>query len=152
MKILIVDDEETARYGMRRTLDVKGRVFEAATLAAARRICAEEKPELVLLDLNLGGENGFDLLTEIQAQDSPPKVIIITAHGSEKVAVDAMKRGAFDYLAKPFDIDELRLIVRNAAEQIDLRKENQDLKIELAAASGSGDLLGTARRSVACSE
>ncbi len=145
MKILIVDDEETARYGMRRTLDVKGRVFEAATLAAARRICAEEKPDLVLLDLNLGGENGFDLLTEIQAQDSAPKVIIITAHGSEKVAVDAMKRGAFDYLAKPFDIDELRLIVRNAAQLIELQKQNQDLKVELAAASGSGDLLGTSQ-------
>jgi len=145
MKILIVDDEETARYGMRRTLDIKGRVFEAATLTAARKISAEEKPDLVLLDLNLGGENGFDLLEEIQSQESPPKVIIITAHGSEKVAVDAMKRGAFDYLAKPFDIDELRLIVRNAAQQIELQQENQDLKLELAAVSGSGDLLGVSQ-------
>jgi len=67
MKILIVDDEETARYGMRRALDVKGRVFEAGNLTAARRICLEEKPDLVLLDLNLGGESGLDLLTDLQS-------------------------------------------------------------------------------------
>lgn len=142
MKILIVDDEETARYGMRRTLDVKGRVFEAATLTAARRICAEEKPDLVLLDLNLGGENGFELLTELQSCEPVPKVVIITAHGSEKIAVEAMKHGAFDYLAKPFDIDELRLIVRNAARQIELQQENEALKMELAAVSSRGNLLG----------
>jgi DNA-binding NtrC family response regulator len=143
IKVLIVDDEETARYGMRKALDVPGRVFEAGTLTAAGRICREERPELVLLDLNLGGESGFDLLTELQLQERPPRVIFITAHGSEKVAVEAMKRGAFDYLAKPFDIDELRLVVRNAVEQIELRKENQALKTELAAISGSGDLIGS---------
>jgi two-component system response regulator AtoC/two-component system nitrogen regulation response regulator NtrX len=145
MKLLIVDDEETARYGVRRALDVKGRVYEAANLAAARRICREEQPELILLDLNLAGENGLDLLGEIQQQTPPPKVVVITAHGSERVAVEVMKRGAFDYLAKPFDIDELRLVVRNAAEQVALQEENRALKVELAAVRGSGDLIGTSR-------
>lgn len=142
MKILIVDDEDTARYGMRKTLDVKGKVYEAANLKAARKIWDDERPELVLLDLNLGGENGFELLEELRRQEHPPKVIVITAHGSEKIAVEAMKRGAFDYVAKPFDIDELRLTVRNAAEQIELRKENQILKQELAASAGYGDIIG----------
>lgn len=143
MKILIVDDEETARYGMRKTLAVRGKVFEAGNLKAARRIFQEERPELVLLDLRLEGEDGFDLLDELMAETVPPMVIIITAHGSEKVAVEAMRRGAFHYVAKPFEIDELRLIVRNAAQQIELRQENVNLKAELAAASGYGDLIGS---------
>ncbi|HSR67918.1 MAG TPA: sigma-54 dependent transcriptional regulator [Acidobacteriota bacterium] len=143
MKILIVDDEETARYGMRKTLAVRGKVFEAGNLTAARRIFQEERPELVLLDLRLEGEDGFDLLDELMAEDLPPLVIIITAHGSEKIAVEAMRRGAFHYVAKPFEIDELRLIVRNAARQIELRQENVNLKAELAAASGYGDLIGS---------
>ncbi|HSR51623.1 MAG TPA: sigma-54 dependent transcriptional regulator [Acidobacteriota bacterium] len=143
MKILIVDDEETARYGMRKTLKVRGKVFEAGNLTAARRIFEEERPELVLLDLRLEGEDGFDLLDELMARSDPPMVIVITAHGNEKIAVEAMQRGAFHYVAKPFDIDELRLIVRNAAQQIELRQENVNLKAELAAASGYGDLIGS---------
>ena len=145
MKILIVDDEETARYGMRKTLTVKGRVFEAGNLAAARKICEGERPELVLLDLNLGGESGLDLLDDLMRQEAPPQVIVITAHGNERVAVEAMQKGAYHYLSKPFDIDELRLLVRNASRQIDLRKENQSLKAELAAVTGYGDMIGSSQ-------
>lgn len=142
MKILIVDDEETARYGMRKTLTVKGAILEAADLGAARDVYAQERPELVLLDLNLGGESGFELLDELMREPTPPLVIVITAHGNEKVAVEAMHRGAFHYIAKPFDIDELRLVVRNAGEQIELRRENRNLRRELAAATGYGDMIG----------
>ncbi len=150
MKILIVDDEETARYGLRKTLQVKGRILEAAGLAEARRIRESEQPELILLDLNLGGENGFDLLDELMAESNPPKVIVITAHGTERIAVEAMKKGAFDYVAKPFEIDELRLIVRNAWQAIHLQHENRSLRAELAAATGFGDMIGqsTAMKSV----
>ncbi len=143
MKLLIVDDEQTARYGMRRAVDFKGRIFEAANLAAATRIWQEEQPELVLLDLNLAGESGFDLLQTVQDSGAPTKVVIITAHGNEKIAVEAMRRGAFDYLSKPFDIDDLRLTVRNALDQIQLREENQALKQEIAALAGSGEIIGT---------
>lgn len=143
VNILIVDDEEVARYGMRKALDVRGRVFEAANLTAARKICQEEQPAVVLLDLNLGSENGFDLLGDLGARDDPPQVVVITAHGNEKIAVEAMKEGAFDYLAKPFDLDELRLIVRNALRQIELREENRDLREKLAAASSYGEIIGS---------
>ncbi|MFQ5739245.1 MAG: sigma-54-dependent transcriptional regulator [Acidobacteriota bacterium] len=143
MKILIVDDEETARYGIRKSLGIRGKLYEAANLRAAGKILEDETLDLVLLDLNLGGENGFELFEQIQQQESAPKVIIITAHGNEKTAVEAMKRGAFDYLAKPFDIDELRLLVRNVAEQVQLRRENQTLKAKLAASSGYGEMIGS---------
>jgi DNA-binding NtrC family response regulator len=142
MKILIVDDEETARYGMRKILSQSGEIFEASDLDTARQIHAEEIPDIVLLDLNLGGEDGFDLLHEIEASNSTSLVIIITAHGNERVAVEAMKKGAYDYLAKPFEIDDLRLAVRNAAEQVELRKENERLKERLVAATGYGDIVG----------
>jgi len=143
MKLLIVDDEQTARYGMRRAVDFKGRIYEAANLAAATKIWQEEQPELILLDLNLAGESGFDLLQTVQDAGAPTKVVIITAHGNEKIAVEAMRRGAFDYLSKPFDIDDLRLTVRNALDQIQLQEENQALKQEIAALSGIGEIIGT---------
>jgi DNA-binding NtrC family response regulator len=68
---------------------------------------------------------------------------MITAHGSERTAVDAIKAGAYDYLAKPFEVDELRLVVKNALEAAGLRRENEKLRAELKAARGIGDLLGT---------
>jgi len=142
MKILIVDDEETARYGMRKILDSSGEILEASDLASARQLCAEERPDIVLLDLNLDGEDGFDLLKEIQSSSLPSLVLIITAHGNERVAVEAMKKGAYDYLSKPFEIDDLRLAVRNAAEQVTLRQENQRLREQLAVATGYGDIVG----------
>jgi two-component system response regulator AtoC/two-component system nitrogen regulation response regulator NtrX len=123
-------------------LDGDYEVFEASNLTKARELCEVQQPEIVLLDLNLGAEDGFDFLEEVQRRDLPVLVIIITAHGSERIAVGAMKKGAYDYLAKPFEIDELRLIVRNAAEQIQLRQENQQLREKLAAASGYGSIIG----------
>ena len=141
-KVLIVDDEATARYGIRRILDGDYEVFDASNLTEARDLCDVQRPEIVLLDLNLGDEDGLDFLEEVQRFDFPVLVIIITAHGSEKIAVGVMKKGAYDYLAKPFEIDELRLIVRNAADQIQLRQENQELKAKLAAASGYGKIVG----------
>ncbi len=142
MKLLIVDDEEAARYGIRKALQVRGRVFEAANLQAARKILADEEPDLVLLDLNLDGQDGLELLEDTGRSDPAPKVIVITAHGSERVAVEAMKKGAFDYLAKPFDLDELRLLARNALEQIELRRENRVLRAELAAVTRHGEMIG----------
>jgi two-component system response regulator AtoC/two-component system nitrogen regulation response regulator NtrX len=141
-KVLIVDDEATARYGIRKTLDTGCDVFEAANLESAKKTLETESPDIVLLDLNLGGENGLDLLSTTVEAAGPPLVVIITAHGNEKIAVEAMKAGAFDYVAKPFEIEELRLVVRNAAEQIHLRRENERLRNELVAATGFGEMIG----------
>lgn len=141
-KILIVDDEEAARYGMARALKSYS-VAEAGSVAEARKAIASSKPDLMLLDINLPGVSGLDYLRELEAVDDAPPVIMITAHGSERTAVEAIKAGAYDYLAKPFEVDELRLVVKNALEAAGLRQENQRLKAELKAARGVGDLLGT---------
>ncbi|HVF48439.1 MAG TPA: sigma-54 dependent transcriptional regulator [Pyrinomonadaceae bacterium] len=131
-QLLIVDDEEAARYGMRRALAGFGHeIREAASVAAARELIAARTPDLMLLDVNLPGESGFDLLRELQpktTEGDAPLIILITAHGSERMAVEAIKSGAYDYLSKPFEVDELRLVVKNALENVRLRRENQSLR------------------------
>ncbi len=140
-KILIVDDEEAARYGMARALKAYA-VTEAGSVEAARHLIAKARPDVILLDNNLPGKNGLEYLTELAAMENAPPVIMITAHGSERTAVEAIKAGAYDYLAKPFEVDELRLVVKNALEAAGLRRENEKLRAELKAARGIGDLLG----------
>src|SRR5208283_2751862 len=96
--ILIVDDDSTARYGMRRALEDRHRVLEAESVLAARQVMAQENPHLLLLDIEMPEESGLDFLRELKEQASSPAVIMITAYGSEKIAVEAMKSGAYDYL------------------------------------------------------
>ncbi|HEY0404549.1 MAG TPA: sigma-54 dependent transcriptional regulator [Pyrinomonadaceae bacterium] len=143
-RLLIVDDEEGARYGMRRALGSFGyEITEAESVEAARTLMAEQQPDLLLLDVNLPGTSGLEFLNELQANETAPLVVLITAHGSERMAVEAIKSGAHDYLSKPFELDELRLVVKNALETLSLRRENQTLRrrIELEGAQ-RGALIG----------
>lgn len=127
---MIVDDEEAARYGMRRALTTFGyNISEAGSAEAARALLKQHEPDLLLLDVNLPGMSGLDFLRELKtANGNAPLVIIITAHGSERMAVEAVKAGAYDYLSKPFELDDLRLVVKNAAETVQLRRENYSLR------------------------
>ncbi len=157
LRLLIVDDEEAARYGMRRALTTFGyNVSEADSAEAARILVKQQEPDLMLLDVNLPGMSGLEFLKELQETKGSssenasgdgnsigPLVIIITAHGSERMAVEAVKTGAYDYLSKPFELDELRLVVKNAAETIALRRENVSLRRRIEAeASQRGTLIG----------
>jgi DNA-binding NtrC family response regulator len=130
LRLLIVDDEEASRYGMRRALTTFGyNVSEAESAEAARILIKQQLPDLMLLDVNLPGISGLDFLRELQESNgSGPLVIIITAHGSERMAVEAVKSGAYDYLSKPFELDDLRLVIKNAAETVELRRENLSLR------------------------
>ena len=143
MKILIVDDESSARYGLEKALQNQATLDSAANLTAARQLLQARAPDLILLDLNLGQENGFELLEEIARSQDPPLVIVITAHGNERVAVEAMKKGAYDYLSKPFDLDELRLSASRAGHQISLDRQNRRLRQELSETTGFGELIGS---------
>ncbi len=144
-KILIIDDEEAARYGMARALKNYS-IDEAASVDEARKSVAAARPDLILLDINLPGASGLDYLRELAATGDAPPVVMITAHGSERTAVEAIKAGAYDYLPKPFEVDELRLVVKNAVEAQGLRRENERLRAELKAARSAGDLLGASDR------
>ncbi|HZU99551.1 MAG TPA: response regulator, partial [Planctomycetota bacterium] len=141
-RVLIVDDEPAARVGMKRAL-AKGNyeLLEAGNGVEALEQIAQRAPDLVFLDLNMPDLDGFGVLDKLRVQEGPqPLVIVLTAYGSERIAVEAMKKGAYDYLAKPYDIEELRLLAQRAIATRELGKENELLKAELHARSG--DRLG----------
>jgi DNA-binding NtrC family response regulator len=142
--VLIVDDEPAARYGMRRALEKQGySIVEADNVSAAEMMTESQSPAAVLLDVKLASESGLDYLPRLVGRKNAPVVIIVTAHGSERMAVEAIKKGAYDYLAKPFDVDELRILVRNAIETYQLRSENENLRSAVAGSGTFGNLIGS---------
>lgn len=142
--VLIVDDEPAARYGMRRALEKEGyTVVEADNIGSAERSVESHKPSAVVLDVKLTNESGLDYLPNLISRPEAPSVIIVTAHGNERTAVDAIKRGAYDYLSKPFEVEDLRILVRNAVELFQLRADNQRLRNELTETQVTGDLIGS---------
>ncbi len=141
--IIIIDDERAARFGMRRALDKEDYdLCEAENGKAALEQIKSKQPDIAFLDLNMPEMDGMEALRRIKKLNDPPLVIVVTAHGSEKIAVEAMKKGAYDYLAKPYDVDELRLIARNALEKRALRKENKKLREEIKLKESFGELIG----------
>ena len=122
-RILVVDDERMIRWSLRSCFeDAGGEIEEAATLEEARRRLAERWPDLLVLDLRLPDGSGMDLLAEVRDEDPDLPVLIITAYGSLSEAVDAIRKGAFDYVGKPFDLDDLLLTCNRALERRDLRR------------------------------
>jgi len=141
--VLVIDDDSTARYGIRRALEGRYAVCEADSAAAARLVVAAQKPDLLLLDIEMPGETGLDFLRELRSKEGSPLVIMITAYGSEKTAVEAMKSGAYDYLPKPFEVDELRLVVEKALEHLNLAAENERLRRQLVSEGQFGAMIGS---------
>lgn len=144
--ILIVDDEKAARYGMRKILQKDSyTIYEAKDGANALHMIKTLQPALVFLDINMPQVDGMKTLEMINAMRNPPLVVIVTAYGSEKLAVEAMKNGAYDYIAKPYEIDELRIIVKNVFERLALQEENARLRSEIDRLEGMGELIGQSK-------
>jgi len=145
--VLIVDDEASLRDFLSIVFEGEGwRVETAGSLAAARSAHAKHEPDLILCDLMLPDGSGIDLLREVKASAPSVAVIMITAHTSTKSAVEALKAGAFDYIAKPFDIDELKIIVRNAVERKELEDENIHLRTALEERFTFSNIIGRSAR------
>ncbi len=141
--ILIVDDEKGARFGMKMALEKDGHnVIETSDSIDALEVIKVKKPALIFLDINMPRANGIEILEKVNHLNNPPMVVIVTAYGSERVAVDAMKKGAYDYIAKPYEIDELRLIAKNALEKLALEEENARLRSEINRLDSMGEILG----------
>jgi len=143
--IFVVDDEPSVRYALTRAFELEYRVIEAASVTEARERLSASVPDVILLDYNLAGEDGMSLLRDIASDSNAPSVIMITAHGSERLAVEAMKAGAYDYLAKPYELDELRLVVSRAVERQELRREIHGLRERLAGEGQFGPMLGASK-------
>jgi DNA-binding NtrC family response regulator len=146
-RILVVEDERAIQLALSGLLRREG--YEVAVADSAESALAqlhEDPADLVLTDLALGqGRSGMDLLRELKASRPETAVVMITAHGSEKVAVQAMKAGAQDYVPKPFDNDEIRIVVQRALEHTRLEREHRmlleridrELRFENLVGSGS---------------
>ncbi|CAG0979977.1 sigma-54 dependent transcriptional regulator [Geobacter sp.] len=145
-KILVVDDEHLIRWSLEQNLKKQGyEVVSAGNGEDALRIAREEQPDLVLLDIQLPGISGLEVLEKIKEHDEEIIVIMVTAHGALETAVHAMRLGAYDYINKPFNLDEMAIVIRKALETSDLRREVQRLRGEQAKKFGSPDIIGTSR-------
>ncbi len=130
-RVLVIDDEPAMRFTLEAVLGDAGfDVFSAAGGAAGIAEFEARGADVVLTDLAMPDVDGMKVLGTLRVQDPSVPVMMLTAHGSERVAVAAMKAGAFDYLPKPFDLDELVLSVKRAAENRSLRLENARLRTE----------------------
>ena len=132
LTILLVDDEPLMRLSMMDALGAVGCDVRAVPTGTEGIEAIREKTfDVVITDLRLPGVDGLTVLQTAKGKDPQTEVLVITAHGSVETAVEAMKLGAFDYITKPFQMDELLLIVERLSSMITLRRENQDLKHQL---------------------
>lgn len=143
--LLIVDDEKPTRDALRMALQDDYEVYCAANLTQAKSILAEEPVDLVLTDLRLGGENGMDLLTYTKEIDPSPACIVMTAYGSVNTAVEAMRLGAFHFVTKPLNLDEVEMLLQRALHTKRLETTNKELKEKLDSQSGLSNILGKSK-------
>src|SRR6266487_5955700 len=123
-KLLLIDDEADVRYSF-------GRIFDSSEIELTTASSGEEglkkipliKPDLVIMDIRMGGSNGLETLRRLRQTDAKLPVIMMTAYGSTQAAIEAMKLGAYDYLLKPFDVPKLKQIVFDALNAARARKE-----------------------------
>lgn len=144
-RILVVDDEKAMLLALRGLLGREGHQVETASSGeAALPLIATGNFHVVITDLNLRGVTGMQVLAHARKIDPDVAVIMITAYGSEKIAVQAMKLGAVDYVPKPFDNDELRAVVRRVVDHVVLRREHRRLLAEVQGTYGFERIVGQA--------
>ena len=140
--LLVVDDEKNTREALRKVLEEHFEIFTAADLASAVKLLAAEKMDAVLTDLRLGHESGMNVLDRCLRQAPPPPCVVMTAYGSVESAVEAMRKGAYDYVTKPLDLDRVQILLRRAVRTAQVEKENVILRQELDRSYGLERILG----------
>jgi two-component system, NtrC family, nitrogen regulation response regulator GlnG len=126
--ILVIDDDESIIWVIKKALEPLGYKIIARTKLASGLKAAQDKPHIILLDLILPDGDGLEGLREIRSVNPDTVVIMITANARMQSTITAMKEGAYDYLEKPFDIEELKIVVENAFRDLSLREELKKLK------------------------
>ena len=141
--LLIVDDEKPTRDGLRAALDERYDVYVAEDAKAAMELLEREPFDVMLTDFRLPNEDGMKLIARAKSLAKPPICILMTAYGSEELAVDAMKRGADDYIVKGrLQIDELEMRIARALKQQNLETENVSLRQQLDSKFGLENIVG----------
>ncbi len=145
LNLLIVDDERSIREACREVALSLGFIAHVADSAEhAYRLLQSHSIDAVLLDLRLPGASGLEVLRQIKAQRPEALVIVVTGYGTVQSAVQAMKHGAYEYVTKPFSIDELKLLLDRVSNHLKLKTENRILREKLKSKQGFGGLVGRA--------
>ena len=140
--ILIVDDEKHTRDGLRRLLENEYDVYVAADIAGAIDVLEREQIDLLLTDLRLGSEDGMTLIDRALKMPHPPISIMMTAYGSVDIAVEAMKRGAYDFVTKPLNLDKVEMLIARALQSRKLEQENRTLRQQVDERYGLENIIG----------
>ena len=146
--LLIVDDESGVRQSLHMVFNKSFRVLEAVCSEEAIQKVTEEKPDIVLLDIVMPGTDGLAILEQMKSLHPDCQVIMLTALNTARTAFAARGTGAFDYVTKPFDVDELRLRVEHALEKVQLFRELERLKEEVGRKYGTDNIIGRSKQIV----
>ena len=144
-RILVVDDEESIREFFQIMLKREG--YEVVTASNGREgfeFLKKNPVDLIISDIQMPEMSGLELLSKVKELDPETVMVMITAFGSTEIAVEAMKRGAYDYVQKPFKIDEVKIVIKQALEKRSLKIENQQLKKELGTKYAFDNIIGGA--------
>src|SRR5690606_23999400 len=144
VSLLIVDDEESVRDSLYNWFIEEGFKVECAENAKEALAMIEAGQfDIILADIKMPGIDGLEMHRRIRALNPDAIVIIMTAFASVETAVQALKDGAFDYITKPFDPDDLSHLIRNAAKQVEMKVENEVLKNRIVSLDNIEDIIGT---------
>jgi two-component system response regulator HydG len=141
-KLMIIDDLDSARSMMKRTLARKFEVYDFAAVAEALPAVERADFDAIVTDLRMPGIDGLEGLRRFKVKVPDVPVILVTAFATVETAIEAMKAGAFDYLKKPFEPEELELVVERAVEHARLRRDNARLRSELKGGAGVHGIVG----------
>lgn len=145
LNLLIVDDERSIREACREVAQALGfNAYAADSAEHAYRMLESQAFDAVLLDLHLPGAGGLDALRRIKDRRPDAIVIVVTGYGTVQSAVQAMKNGAYDYVTKPFSVDELKLLLERVASHLKLKSENRMLREKVKSKQGFGGIVGRA--------
>src|SRR5438270_351831 len=140
--ILIVDDEKHTRDGLRRLLEDEYDTYVAEDIRGAMDVLEREPIDVMITDLRLGGDDGMALIERALTLPHPPICIMMTAYGSVDTAVEAMKRGAYDFVTKPLNLDKVEMLIARALASRKMEQENRTLRQQIDERYGLENIIG----------
>src|SRR5215203_673951 len=140
--ILIVDDEKHTRDGLRRLLEDEYDTYVAEDIRGAMDVLERESIDVMLTDLRIGGDDGMTLIERALKLPHPPICIMMTAYGSVDTAVEAMKRGAYDFVTKPLNLDKVEMLIARALGSRRIEQENRTLRQQVDERFGLENVIG----------